>query len=857
MIVRLARSQDGSPFGTGLSTEFLSMEKIPLDRLRLRFPDGLEQEFREDYYRKSLNQLRLGIIIGAMLYALFGLLDVWIFPEVKSKTWFVRFVIVLPACIAVFLFSLSPRFKKYMQITVFTVVLVAGAGINAMMVIVHSPVNYFHFAGLLLVIMYAYTFSKLRFLYTSLASWLMVVMYEIAALGILDTPLPVFLNDNFFYIAANLIGMFSSYHRELYIRKDFYQSRVMQALEKEKHHLEKVQLHETVERAIKSLRESEEKFRTLAETAAMGIFIHQGGNFLYANRAAEVIGGYTVDEYLTMNFLSLVHPDYLDLVKTRARERLGGNNEIPTQYEFKIVRKNGEQRWVLMTGGITDYAGTPAVIGTIIDITARRQAEEERYQMALLVENSSDFIGMSTLDGHVLFINSAGRKMVGLDHKDDVKKTTLGDYFMEEDLPALRDDLLPNDTWRGEFRLKHQKTGLPIPVDLYGFSVTDEKTGRPIARAAVIRDITDLKRTREERERYYQQLQKATQSLSESEARFRTLAETTTASIVIHRGGRFLYTNPAVQKSTGYTHDEFLNMEFWEIVHPDFRDLVRERGRARMQGTEEPTDYEFKIVTKYGTPRWVSTTAGIIEYEGSPAIIATLFDITDRKRAEEEKVQIYEERIAEEKRHLLEKEKILMDLHDGIGGITSNISILAELGQKATDLAAVNKTLATISRLSREGISEIRSFMHGLDTKELNWRTLAAELRNQGTSMLEPHNIAFVLESTVHDGNEQPGSLLWVNLFKIYKEALTNVIKHARTGAVKVVFEVSSQRLFLTVEDNGIGWDANRGNGRGLSNMKRRAEEIGGTMVVLSGRGTRIRVEIPLPIKYPESGIEL
>jgi signal transduction histidine kinase len=147
--------------------------------------------------------------------------------------------------------------------------------------------------------------------------------------------------------------------------------------------------------------------------------------------------------------------------------------------------------------------------------------------------------------------------------------------------------------------------------------------------------------------------------------------------------------------------------------------------------------------------------------------------------------------------------------------------------------------------------------MHSLDTKELNWRTLAAELRNQGTSMLEPHNIAFVLESEVHDGNEKPGSLLWVNLFKIYKEALTNVIKHARTDAVKVVFEVSSQRLFLTVEDNGIGWDANRGNGRGLSNMKRRAEEIGGTMVVQSSRGTMIRVEIPLPIKYPESGMEL
>jgi PAS domain S-box-containing protein len=186
--------------------------------------------------------------------------------------------------------------------------------------------------------------------------------------------------------------------------------------EKEKHRREKEQMRAAAEEAVKSLRESEEKFRTLADTAAMAIFIHQGGNFLYANRAAELIGGYRVDEYLSLNFMSLVHPDYADLVKTRARERLGGGNEVPSQYEFKILRKNGEERWVLMTGGVTKFEGKPAVIGTLIDITARKRAEEER-------------------------------------------------------------------------------------------------------------------------ERYYRELQKATQSLKESEARFRTLTETTTAAIVIHRGG--------------------------------------------------------------------------------------------------------------------------------------------------------------------------------------------------------------------------------------------------------------------------------------------------------------------------------
>ena len=81
----------------------------------------------------------------------------------------------------------------------------------------------------------------------------------------------------------------------------------------------------------------------------------------------------------------------------------------------------------------------------------------------------------------------------------------------------------------------------------------------------------------------------------------------------------------------------------------------------------------------------------------------------------------------------MEKEKLLMDLHDGIGGITTNISILSETGTAGGGYRGhARRRLATISRLSREGISEIRGFMHSLDTKELNWRTLVTETENPG-----------------------------------------------------------------------------------------------------------------------------
>jgi PAS domain S-box-containing protein len=504
--------------------------------------------------------------------------------------------------------------------------------------------------------------------------------------------------------------------------------------------IENARLYEEAKGSKASLMESESKFRTLADTASIAIFIHQGGKFLYANHAAEIIGGYTVDEYLTMDLLQLAHPDYLDTIKARSREPRGG--QPPIQYEFKIVRKDGKERWVLMTAGITEYEGKSAVVGTLVDITARKQAEEET-------------------------------------------------------------------------------------------------------------------------ERLFSELEKATRSLKESEAKFRTLAETTTAGIFIHRGEKFLYANIAGEHLTGYKRSELLSMDFWNILHPDYRGIARERGKARLAGAKFPQEYEFRIITKKGEQRWVNMTAGVIGYQGAPAVIATLFDINAHKQAEDEKEKFYEEsvkqyqkRIEEEKRYRTEKEKILMDLHDGIGGITTNISILAELAQKTSSLPEIKKTVSVISRLSKEGISEIRGFMHSLDSADLNWRTLAVELRNQGTNMVEPHAITFALETTIDETYEQPGSLLWVNLFKIYKEALTNVIKHSRARNVKAKLQINQEKLLLLIEDDGVGLGEGR-HGRGLSNMRTRAEELGGIITILSSSGTQVRVELPMPVKYHDQGIAL
>ena len=162
-----------------------------------------------------------------------------------------------------------------------------------------------------------------------------------------------------------------------------------------------------------------------------------------------------------------------------------------------------------------------------------------------------------------------------------------------------------------------------------------------------------------------------------------------------------------------------------------------------------------------------------------------------------------------------------MDLHDGVGGITTNIFLLSELSQKMQDIGSIKKTLTTISQCSQEGISEIRNLMRSLDSNELNWQALAVALRSEGAAMVEPHGIRFTIETAVEDISAQPGSLLWVNLLRIYKEALTNVIKHAQATSIAVTLNVNGNGLVLHVQDDGIGWDGNTKCGRGFINYEK------------------------------------
>jgi len=198
----------------------------------MSFSDDLEKAFQNSYFQNSLRQARFAFLLAIFFYSIFGILDAWLVPEAKHQLWFIRYAIFVPYAFGVYLFSFSRHFQKYMQISISLGVLIAGVGIIAMILIAPYPASHSYYAGLLLIFIYGYTFVRLRFWWATTAGWLIVVAYEVAAIWLSPTPIPNLLNNNFFFLSANILSMFACYSIEYYLRRNFVQARLLEAEKK-------------------------------------------------------------------------------------------------------------------------------------------------------------------------------------------------------------------------------------------------------------------------------------------------------------------------------------------------------------------------------------------------------------------------------------------------------------------------------------------------------------------------------------------------------------------------------------------------------------------------------------------------
>jgi hypothetical protein len=147
-----------------------------MNPITLQFDGDTERDFMEDYFHKSLKYVRFAILSGLFLFAAFGYMDGKLIWETKDEIWMIRYAVVCPFLLLAFFFTFTSLFKRHMQATVSLAILVPGLGVIAMMLV--SPrYGDLYYPGLMLVIMYAYTFIRLRFVYATACSLVITLAY--------------------------------------------------------------------------------------------------------------------------------------------------------------------------------------------------------------------------------------------------------------------------------------------------------------------------------------------------------------------------------------------------------------------------------------------------------------------------------------------------------------------------------------------------------------------------------------------------------------------------------------------------------------------------------------------------------
>jgi len=389
-----------------------------------------------------------------------------------------------------------------------------------------------------------------------------------------------------------------------------------------------------LKRTQDALRESEEKFRRLAEQAADLIYLYRirpERRFEYISPSAAPLTGYTPEEFYANRLLGLqlVHAD--DLKKLRELESASGDPAKPLV--LRMVRKDGRIIWTEHRDiTIRDAAGrTVAIQGIARDITDRVVMEEklrdsEKFLQAI-INTEPECVKMLAADGTVLMINPAGLAMLGANTLDQVRGQCIYPLIAPEHRPAFV--RMTEEVFRGKSgTLAFQATGLSgktVWLETHAVPLRDEQQ-LVFAALGITRDITEQKQMEERLRRSEAGLREAqrvagigswerdirTQEVRWSEQTFRILG-------IDPESNR----HPAVEL-------------FRQAIHPQDRQRV-ERALEDALKRNIPYDVEFRLILPDGSLRIVHSRAEIAyDASGAPVrFFGTIQDLTERRRAED------------------------------------------------------------------------------------------------------------------------------------------------------------------------------------------------------------------------------
>lgn len=304
-------------------------------------------------------------------------------------------------------------------------------------------------------------------------------------------------------------------------------------------------------RTDEALQESESKFRDLAEKSIVGIYLIQDDVLQYVNAEFARIFGYEPGEVAgRLRLEDIIHPGDLPLVRGMIGKRLSGELKS-LRYDFRVLRRNGEVRYAEVYSSRTTFRGKPAVIGTLLDVTERKYAEqrlrdsEEKFRV--LFESANDAIVLWD-EEHFIDCNRKALEMFGIESKEQI----MGQPFSIASPLHQPDGRLSEEVARERIRAAQEGTPqfyewqhvrrdgsvLEAEINLHAVDLQ----GRKLVQA-IVRDVTERKRNEEVLQRLSLALEQAAEEI-----------------IITDPEGVIEYVNPAFEKITGYSRNEAIGL---------------------------------------------------------------------------------------------------------------------------------------------------------------------------------------------------------------------------------------------------------------------------------------------------------
>jgi diguanylate cyclase (GGDEF)-like protein/PAS domain S-box-containing protein len=374
--------------------------------------------------------------------------------------------------------------------------------------------------------------------------------------------------------------------------------------------------------------ESPELAQALMRCAGTGIYIVQNGKFRYINPLFAELTGYSERELLGKYSLDLVHPEDRETVRKKAVDSLKGKTSLP--YEYRFVKKSGDIMWVLEKVISTEYRGKRATVGSFLDITELKKAEEAlaeseaRYRS--VVETGGAGIVIGDPSGRIVFVNQAFCKMLGYSRQELIGE--LFAKFVHPDDTAMVIEKFaeglahPEAEYHLEFRAMHKEGHV---VWIYPSVSPIFRNNVLVSGVAVVFDITERKRLEDD--------------LKKSEERYRTILEEIQDNYFeTDLEGNFTFVNDSMCRIMGYSKEELIGMNYKTFAVKEDVDVVyRDFNRVFRTG-ETIKGLAYKFVDRYGNIGFEELSVSAIKDDTGRVVAfrGISRDVTERIRLERE-----------------------------------------------------------------------------------------------------------------------------------------------------------------------------------------------------------------------------